>query len=68
MRFGKPQSDVLCCTSRILATADPLQLMQDARLGTSVAKIVTEAQDKGFKYFACNGCYETDWEKVRLKI
>ncbi|CAK0745558.1 hypothetical protein CVIRNUC_001628 [Coccomyxa viridis] len=36
----------------------------DARLGTNVAKIVREAQDRGVKYFACNGCSESDWEEV----
>ena len=38
--------------------------VQDARIGCSVAKVIKEAQNAGVKKFACNGCWEGDWEKV----
>lgn len=38
--------------------------LQDARFGSSVGKIIQEAQEKGVQRLACNGCCEGDWEKV----
>ncbi len=41
--------------------------MQDARLGSGVASVIQEAQSRSVKYFACNSCWEGDWQKVGVQ-
>lgn len=47
-----------------MTCASQLFHLQDARIGTNVARVIQEAQSEGVRRFACNGCCEGDWEKV----
>ncbi|BDA41791.1 Uncharacterized metal-dependent hydrolase YabD [Coccomyxa sp. Obi] len=39
--------------------------LQDPRLAHCIDRVIQDATRQGVEYFSCNGCFESDWSKVK---